>query len=66
MNLRSIIITRLAIIYFLMMLVAVLVIVKLLAVQNIKTSRWEEIADNLTQAELEWLLQEFDEYLSGV
>ncbi|MDY0094500.1 MAG: hypothetical protein RBT80_17540 [Candidatus Vecturithrix sp.] len=24
-----------------------------------------EIATNLTQAELEWLLQEFDEYLSG-
>ncbi len=48
MNLRNIIITRLAIIYFLMMLVALLVILKLLAVQNIKTSRWEEIADNLT------------------
>ena len=25
-----------------------------------------EVADNLTQAELEWLLQEFDEYLSGI
>ncbi len=48
MNLRNMIITRLAIIYFMMLLMAVMVIVKLLAVQNIKTDRWEQIADNLT------------------
>lgn len=48
MNLRSIIVTRLAIIYFAMLLMAFLVIGKIVAVQNIKTDRWEQIADNLT------------------
>lgn len=48
MNLRTIITTRFAIIYFLMLAISVMVIVKILAVQNIKTDRWEQIADNLT------------------
>ena len=48
MNLRNMIITRLAIIYFVMLLMAVMVIVKLIAVQTIKTDRWEQITDNLT------------------
>ena len=48
MNLRNIIITRLAIIYFFMLIMAIVVIAKLLAIQNIKTDRWEQIADNLT------------------
>ncbi len=48
MNLRNIIVTRFALIYLLMLLLAVTVLVKLLAVQNIKTDRWEQIADNLT------------------
>ncbi len=48
MNLRNIIVTRLAILYFAMLLMAILVVGKIIAVQNIKTDRWEQIADNLT------------------
>ncbi len=48
MNQSNIIVIRLAIIYFIMLIMAVVVIIKILAIQNIKTNRWEEISDNLT------------------
>jgi cell division protein FtsI (penicillin-binding protein 3) len=47
MNIRSIIISRLAIVYFLMLVFAIVVVVNLLAVQNIKNEKWENIAKNL-------------------
>ena len=48
MNLRNIIVSRLAIIYFALLLMSILIIGKIVAVQNIRTDRWEQIADNLT------------------
>jgi cell division protein FtsI (penicillin-binding protein 3) len=45
---RNTILTRFAIIYFLTLLIAVAVLIKIFAVQHIKTDRWEKIADNLT------------------
>jgi len=48
MNLRNIILTRLAIIYMLMALLALAVVLKVLTIQNIKTAKWEKIADNLS------------------
>lgn len=48
MNIRNAIISRLAVIYFLMLILGVVVVFKLLAVQNIKTDRWKQIADNLS------------------
>jgi cell division protein FtsI (penicillin-binding protein 3) len=48
MNLRKIILTRLALIYLLMMIMSVAVIFKIIAIQNIKTAKWEKIADNLS------------------
>ncbi len=47
MNIRSTIISRLAIVYFLMLVFAIVVVVNLLAVQNIKNEKWENIAKNL-------------------
>jgi cell division protein FtsI (penicillin-binding protein 3) len=47
MNIRSIIISRLAIVYFLMLVFAIAVVVNLIAVQNIKNEKWENIAKNL-------------------
>jgi cell division protein FtsI (penicillin-binding protein 3) len=47
MNIRNVILSRLAIIYILMVVLAVLVIAKLISVQNLKTDRWETIASNL-------------------
>ena len=47
MNLRNIIISRLAIIYFLMLLFALAVFANLVNVQNIKNEKWENIANNL-------------------
>jgi cell division protein FtsI (penicillin-binding protein 3) len=48
MNLRNIIVTRFALLYLVMLLLAAAIFLKLVAVQNIKTDRWEQIADNLT------------------
>jgi len=48
MNLRSIILTRLAFIYVMMFIMALAVVVKTIAIQNIKTAKWEKIADNLS------------------
>ena len=47
MNIRSTIISRLAIVYFLMLVFSIVVVVNLLAVQNIKNEKWENIAKNL-------------------
>lgn len=47
MNTRNTIITRMAIIYFLMLIFGIMVVVKLIAVQNIKNEKWEKIAKNL-------------------
>ncbi len=47
MNIRSVIISRLAIVYFLMLVFAIVVVANLLAVQNIKNEKWENIAKNL-------------------
>ncbi|MBN1821481.1 MAG: transpeptidase family protein [Prolixibacteraceae bacterium] len=47
MGVRKTIIVRIAIIYFLMFLLGVIVVVKIAAIQNIKTERWKQIAENL-------------------
>lgn len=47
MNIRNTIISRLAIIYFLMLLFGIAVVVKLITVQNIRNEKWENIAKNL-------------------
>lgn len=47
MNIRNIIISRLAIIYFLMLLMAIAVVINLITVQNIKNEKWEAVANNL-------------------
>ncbi len=49
MGIRSAIITRVAFIYFLLLLFAIVVIFKLISVQKIKNDRWEKIASNLTE-----------------
>lgn len=48
MNQSNSIAVRMAFIYILMLAVAVIVVLKILAVQTIRTDRWERIADNLT------------------
>lgn len=48
MGIRSAIITRVAFIYFLLFLFAVVVILKLVSVQKIKNDRWEQIEENLS------------------
>lgn len=48
MGIRSAIITRVAFIYFLLLLFAVVVIVKMVSVQKIKNDRWEQIEENLS------------------
>ena len=47
MGIRSVIITRIAIIYFLLFLFAVVVVFKLVSVQQIKNDRWKKIEANL-------------------
>lgn len=49
MGIRSAIITRVAFIYFLLLLFAVVVIFKMISVQKIKNDRWEKIESNLTE-----------------
>ncbi len=48
MDIRKAIISRLALVYFIMFLLGVAVVFKLVAVQNIKTDKWKKIADNLS------------------
>lgn len=49
MGIRSAIITRVAFVYFLLLMFAVVVIFKLISVQKIKNDRWEKIESNLTE-----------------
>ncbi len=49
MEIRRAIISRLGVIYFLMFALGVIVVFKLVTVQNIKTERWKQIADNLNK-----------------
>ncbi len=49
MEIRRAIISRLAVIYFFMLIMGVVVVFKLIAVQNIKTDRWQQIAKNLSK-----------------
>lgn len=48
MGIRSAIITRVAFIYFLLFLFAVVVLFKMVSVQKIKNDRWEQIEENLS------------------
>lgn len=47
MNIRSTILTRITVIYFLMLSFAILTISQIFTVQNVKTERWKKTADNL-------------------
>ncbi len=47
MEIRKSIVSRIALIYFFLLLFGVAVVVKMISVQKIKNDRWEEIADNL-------------------
>ncbi len=49
MGIRSAIVTRIAFVYFLLLLFAVVVIFKMISVQQIKNDRWEKIESNLTE-----------------
>lgn len=49
MGIRSALITRIAIIYFLLLVFAIVVIAKMVSVQQIKNDRWEQIESNLTE-----------------
>ena len=49
MNIRRTIISRVAVIYFILLLFGVIVIFKMISVQQIKTERWEQIARNLEE-----------------
>jgi cell division protein FtsI (penicillin-binding protein 3) len=48
-NIRRTIISRFAVIYFILLIFAVAVIFKMISVQQIKTERWEQIAKNLEE-----------------
>jgi cell division protein FtsI (penicillin-binding protein 3) len=47
MNIRNTILSRLGIIYFLMLIFGIAVVINLVAVQKIKNEKWENIANNL-------------------
>ncbi len=49
MEIRRIIITRITLIYLLLLVFALVVIAKMVSVQKIKNDRWEQIQDNLSQ-----------------
>lgn len=49
MGIRSAIITRIAIIYFILLLFGAVVIFKMISVQQIKNDRWEQIEENLSK-----------------
>ena len=49
MGMRRSIISRIAIVYFVLLLFGVVVIFKMITVQQIKNDRWEQIAENLTK-----------------
>ncbi len=47
MDIRKSIVSRIAIIYFILLIFGLVVIIKIISVQKIKNERWEEIAGNL-------------------
>ena len=49
MEIRRVILTRITLIYFLLLVFAMVVIAKLVSVQKIKNDRWEEIQKNLSE-----------------
>ncbi len=49
MNIRRAIVSRIAFIYFILLLFGVVVIFKMISVQQIKNERWEKIAKNLKE-----------------
>ncbi|MBT6006046.1 MAG: hypothetical protein HOG79_10030, partial [Prolixibacteraceae bacterium] len=49
MGIKSTIVTRIAVVYFLLLFFGVVIILKLVSVQKIKTARWEQIAKNLSK-----------------
>lgn len=49
MEIRKSIVSRIALIYFIMLLFSVLVIINMISVQQIKNERWEHIAKNLKE-----------------
>ena len=48
MGIRKTIVSRIAILYFAMLLFGTVVVFKIVSVQNIKTEKWKEIEENLT------------------
>ncbi len=48
MEIRKVILTRITLIYFILLVFAVVVIVKMVSVQKIKNDRWEKIQQNLS------------------
>ena len=49
MEIRRVILTRITLIYFILLVFAIVVIVKMVSVQKIKNDRWEEIQQNLSE-----------------
>ncbi len=49
MEIRKVILTRITLIYFVLMVFAIVVIVKMVSVQKIKNDRWEKIQQNLSE-----------------
>ena len=49
MGIRRSIISRIAIVYFVLLLFGIVVVMKMISVQQIKNDRWEQIADNLSK-----------------
>ncbi len=49
MNIRNTIVTRIGVIYILMLLVAIVAVLKIFTVQKINTQKWKKTADNLNR-----------------
>lgn len=49
MEIRRVILTRVTLIYFILLVFAIVVIVKMVSVQKIKNDRWEKIQQNLSE-----------------
>jgi len=49
MGIRRIIISRIAVVYFLLLLFGVVVVINMVSVQQIKNERWQQIAKNLSK-----------------
>ena len=49
MGIRRIIVSRIAVVYFLLLLFGIVVVMKMVSVQQIKNERWQQIARNLSK-----------------